>query len=114
MNKEKCERILECLSSSEQLEVLLSYGYNLTLAARTIYYESQSLKVADLKLLNDINEINHRLFPQIKSLIIKSEPAFSISVMTALISGKDNSEIKIISLRAFENALPLHLLKIFT
>lgn len=84
MNQVECQQILEGLSYENQAKLLLSYGFYLTIRARNLGGKSNS------SLLMEINEINHRLFPQIESLLYESESRFTWDIISYLILGESS------------------------
>lgn len=98
------QAILEKLPVTEQIRLLLTYGHQLTVMARDSY-EFQGAGVVKPELLRGVNEINHRLFPNIESLIGTEAPAFPSNIMASWIAGEGRPTIAQGSLRAFERAL---------
>jgi len=107
MNQTTILKTFESLNISEQIELLLTYGHQLTVLARTAY-EFQGPGVEKPRLLRDINEINHRIYPQVHSLINNKKPDFTHTDISSWISGEDrNEETQKTSIQAFERALSL-------
>ena len=107
MNQVQILKELESLSSKEQISLLLTYGHQLSVLARTAY-EFQGPGVVKPRLLRDVNEINHRIYPQVKSLISSKSPEFPISEISSWISGEGrNEDTQNASIQAFERALSL-------
>ena len=97
----------EVLNSKEQVALLLAYGHQLSVLARTAY-EFQGPGVEKPRLLRDVNEINHRIYPQLESLISGKNPEFPYSEISSWISGEGkNEETQETSIQAFERALSL-------
>jgi hypothetical protein len=107
MNHEKILKVLESLSSKEQISLLLAYGHQLSVLARTAY-EFQGTGVEKPRLLRDVNEINHRIYPQVNSLVSSKSPELPNSEISSWISGEGrNEETQNASTQAFERALSL-------
>lgn len=107
MNQAEILREIESRSSKEKVTLLLTYGHQLSVMARTAY-EFQRPGVEKPRLLRDINEINHRIYPQVQSLISSKKPKFPFSEITSWISGEGkNEETQNASIQAFKRALGL-------
>lgn len=104
MTQSEIQNILEALSTDKQVELLLSYGHQLTLMTRDAY-EIQGLGVTKPRLLRDANEIFHRLFPQIEKLIHEGKLDFPNDVMASWIAGEGRPAVQSASVQAFERAI---------
>lgn len=93
MTQSEIQKILETLSSDKQAELLLSYGHQLTVMARDAY-EFQGPGVTNPRLLRDVNEIYHRLFPQIEELVQKGKAVFPDDVMASWIAGEGRQAVQ--------------------
>ena len=106
MTKEDCKKIFDEMSNKEQAEFLLIFGHQMTIMAREAY-EFQGPGVTIPRLLRDINEMNHRVYPQALSLIFSEKPEFPNDVIFSWLIGEDKPELQRASLYAFEKALHL-------
>lgn len=106
MTQDEIQMFLEGLSNRQQAQLLAVYGHQLTIMARDAY-EFQGPGVTKPRLLRDVNEINHRIFPQIRSLYSEEKAALPLDALASWISGEDKPEVKIASIQAFERALSL-------
>ncbi len=105
MNIEKIQAELNKLDDEAVLDILLAYGHELTIQARSSY-EFQGAGVDDPRLLRDCNEIQHRLFQAIKEITSGSENRFSLSGIPHWIYAEDrNQNIQKASIKAFKRAL---------
>ena len=112
MNRKMCLNVLQHLCASEQAIVLLNYGKMLTISVRSV---QEDMSLTDrLSFHNQINEIHHRLYPHIQGLLFDTNKIFPADCMAIIIAAENSPLIRDISLRAFENALPIELLKRFT
>lgn len=106
MNQSEIQKTLEELSNTEQAHLLLMYGHQLTVMARDAY-EFQGLGITKPRLLRDINEIYHRLFPQIEAISHKGKAIFPYEEMASWIAGVGRPSVQNASINAFERALTL-------
>lgn len=107
MNQAEILKVFESLSTKEKISLLLTYGHQLSVLAR-MAYEFQGPGVEKPRLLRDVNEINHRIYPQVNSLISNQTPEFPFFEITSWISGEGrNEETQNASIQAFERALSL-------
>ncbi len=98
MDAEQIQVELENLDDEAALNLLLVYGHELTIQARS--------GVDDPRLLRDCNEIQHRLFQAIKEITSSSEDRFSLSGISYWIYSEDrNKNIQNASIKAFKRAL---------
>mgnify|MGYP000552776293 CR=1 FL=1 len=105
MDAEQIQVELENLDDEAALNLLLVYGHELTIQARSSY-EFQGAGVDDPRLLRDCNEIQHRLFQAIKEITSSSEDRFSLSGISYWIYSEDrNKNIQNASIKAFKRAL---------
>jgi hypothetical protein len=94
---------LENLSNEKQIKLLLSYGHQLTVMARDAY-EFQGPGVTKPRLLRDVNEINHRLYPQIQMLLLEGKSVFPLEELASWIAGEGRPAVQKASIEAFERA----------
>ena len=106
MKQLECQRILDSLPNDDQAKLLLLYGHQMTIIARDAY-EFQGSGVIDPRLLRDINEINHRLFLQVKSLVFGEEPEFPNEVIASWIMGEDKPKLQKMCSHAIEYAIQI-------
>ena len=100
-----CERALELMPVHEQAVFLCHLGHKLTVIARTAY-EFQAPGVTNPRLLRDLNEIHHRIYPQVRSLISRGESIFDAESLASWIVGEErSSELQSACLWAFEQCL---------
>ena len=106
MTQEEIQRVLEDMPNNLQALLLSVYGHQLTIMARDAY-EFQGPGVTKPRLLRDVNEINHRLFPQIRSLYSDDKTVLPPDVLASWIAGEERPSVKNASIQAFERALSL-------
>ena len=107
MNQAEILKVFESQSTKENISLLLTYGHQLSVLARKAY-EFQGPGVDKPRLLRDVSEINHRIYPQVNSLISNQTPEFPFSDITSWISGEGiNDNTQNASIQAFERALSL-------
>jgi hypothetical protein len=105
MTQADCEKALRSMTPTEQAHFLGILGHTLTVAARRVY-EFQGPGVTNPRLLRDLNEIHHRIYPQIRSLISGGEPTFDPETMASWLAGEERSaELQKACLRAFEESM---------
>jgi len=105
MTQSDCEKILEAMTAAEQVHFLSVLGHTLTIVARDAY-EFQAPGVTNPRLLRDLNEIHHRIYPQIKSLLGQGKPVFGQESMASWLLGKERSaQLQKACLWAFEESL---------
>jgi hypothetical protein len=93
------------MPAAQQARFLATLGHTLTIASRSAY-EFQAPGVVNPRLLRDMNEIHHRIYPQIRSLLISAEPTFDPEVMASWLVGEERSaELQQACLWAFEESL---------
>lgn len=91
MTQTDCEKALSSMTSAEQVRFLTTLGHTLTIAARGAY-EFQAPGVTNPRLFRDFNEIHHRIYPQIRSLVGSGKPAFDAERMVSWLIGEGKSE----------------------
>jgi hypothetical protein len=87
-----------------QARTLLTFGHNLTIAARDTY-EVQAAGVHAPQRLREINEIQHRVFAQVLALLMVDPHRYPDDVLLAMVLRHDDDHLQTQSLRAFGDAL---------
>lgn len=106
LTQQDCERMLTNIPESEQAVFLARLGHFLTVVARDAY-EFQGPDVTNPRLLRDLNEIHHRIYSQIRSLILGSEHCFPPEALASWLSAEGKSkELQAFCLDAFERCMP--------
>lgn len=104
-NQKDCERALALMPPHEQAIFLCHLGHKLTVAGR-FAYEFQAPGVTNPRLLRDLNEIHHRIYPQIRGLLQLGTGPFDAESLSAWLAGEDRSqELQSACLSAFEQCL---------
>ena len=95
---------LNSMLPTEQAFLLGHIGHQLTVAARGAY-ERSGPGVTDPRLLRDLNEIAHRLFPQIAALSVSAPTPFSNEELVSFLSGEEKPSIRSYCHSAIERAI---------
>ena len=103
-NQQTCEQFLAALSPTEQARFLSRLGHELTVLARSAY-EFQGPGVTDPRLLRDLNEISHRIFSQVASLIADRAPEFEPDMLASWLLGEDKPHLQARLAAAFDRAV---------
>ena len=99
-----CEEILEGMAPLEQARFLAVLGHWLTVVARGTYVV-MSDEVKDPKTLRSLNEIHHRIYGQINSLVSRRAATFPPDAMASWLAAEGGSaELQRTCLAAFEAA----------
>lgn len=105
MNQEQYRQALDAMPPYARSQFLCHLGHSLTVAGRCAY-EFQAPGVTDRDLLRDLNEIHHRLYPQIGRLIKAEELAFDTASLASWLEGVDRpKEFQAACQYAFEQCL---------
>ena len=105
MTPKEIEATFEKLSNDQKISLLLQYGHCLSILAREAY-EFQGPGVTNPELLRGINEIFHRIFPRVATLINDNKPNDSVSsVIHWIVGNGDTPEIQKTSISAFKMAV---------
>jgi hypothetical protein len=92
------------LTPEQQTRFLATFGYNLTIAARS-NYALQSPEVANPKGLRAINELQHRLFSHLRALQAPGSFRFPDDLFVASMLDHKDSDLRAACIRAFNDAL---------
>lgn len=103
-NRQTCEQFLAGLSPAKQAHFLSQLGHELTVLARSAY-EFQGPGVTDPRLLRDLNEISHRIFSQVASLVAGREPNFEPDILASWLLGEDKPHLQARLAGAFDRAV---------
>jgi hypothetical protein len=103
-NQQTCEQFLAALSPAQQAAFLSQLGHELTVLARSAY-EFQGPGVSDPRLLRDLNEISHRIFSQVASLIAGRAPNFEPDILAGWLLGEDKPHLQARLAGAFDRAV---------
>lgn len=93
LDAEQLVQYLNSMSPTEQAFLLGHIGHQITVAARGAY-ECSGSGVTDPRLLRDLNEITHRLFPQIAALAVGAPAPFSNEVIVSWLSAEEKPSIR--------------------
>lgn len=105
MKTDDIDKLLTDLNAHQKVNVLITYGHQLTVIARGAY-EVQGEGVEFPEWLRAINEIMHRIFPAISELHNNSNSQFSIDSIAHWISCEArNQKLQKSSVEAFKFAL---------
>jgi len=100
----QCIHYIDSLAPRAQAEFLALLGHQLTVAAREAY-EVRGPGVTNPRWLRDLNEISHRLFPQIAALTAGKPAPFLTDALVEWITAEGNPELSKRGLVAFERAM---------
>jgi hypothetical protein len=104
MTQSQCESTLNCMSPLDEASFLAFLGNWLTIVGRDSYVV-QSSDVQDIVPLRELNEINHRIYAQIRSILTNGVGDMSSEIMTAWVTGEGKSmEFRRSCFYAFEKA----------
>ena len=104
MNSTEIETVLVSLDNQRQVHLLLAYGHWLTILARDAY-EFQGPGVVKPRLLRDVNEISHGVYPKISELLNNLESSVSVEGISFWIAAEErNDEIRTASVEVFKRA----------
>lgn len=92
------------MSVEEQAAFLAVLGHKLTVIGR-FSYETQGEGVRDPQLLRGVNEIHHRLYAQLRSLLVRRQSQFDAESMVRWLVPEGNPSLHQNCLDAFEEAL---------
>jgi hypothetical protein len=99
------DQALRAMTGAQQARFLCILGHTLTVVARSAY-EFQGPGVTNPRLLRDLNEIHHRIYPQIQSLLGTGEPAFDTETLASWLAGEERSaELQNVCRWAFEESV---------
>ena len=90
---EQLVQYLNSMPPTEQAFLLGHIGHQITVSARGAY-ERNGPGVTDPRLLRDLNEITHRLFPQIAALSVGAPAPFSNEALVSWLSGEEKPSIR--------------------
>ena len=99
----QCELYLNSLPPMQQASFLAQLGHQLTVVAREAY-EFQGPGVNDPRWLRDLNEISHRIFPQIAALISGTPAPFSNDSLVGWLTAEGKPKLRAVCLATFERA----------
>jgi hypothetical protein len=101
----ECEALLEAMSPNEEARFLAHLGHWLTVVARGAY-EFQAPGVKDPIALRELNEIHHRIYAQIRTLLVRGERNIDSESMASWLTAEERSpELRAGCIWAFEQAL---------
>ena len=107
LTQQQCRDALEKMSPREELRFLARFGHRLTVVARGTY-EFQAPGVTDPRSLRNFNEIHHRIYAQIRSLVVNEKRDFDSESLASWLTGEGRDEsFRDSCLWAFEQALQL-------
>ena len=101
---EQCEQYLNSLPPMQQVTFLAELGHELTVVARKAY-EFQGPGVDDPRWLRDLNEISHRLFPQIAALVSGSPAPFPNDALVSWLPAEGKPTLRTACLATFERVV---------
>jgi hypothetical protein len=104
LTQKECQSALAALSMEEQKRFLLILGHELTIVGREAY-EFQGEGVINSQLLRDLNEIHHRLYSQIRDLVLEQKVSFSPESLASWLTAEGNPNTQAVCLAAFERSL---------
>lgn len=107
MTLNQCEQFLNSLQPMQQASFLAKFGHQLTVIAREAY-EYQGPGVKDPRWLRDLNEISHRLYPQIAALVAGTQPPFPNDALIAWLTAEDKPILRTSCLATFEHVSARH------
>jgi len=102
----QCKQYLDDLPPSQQARFLAHFGHQLTVVARDAY-EHLGPGVDDPRCLRDLNEIYHRIFPQIGALTNALTPPFANEDLMPWLLAEGKPSLSTRCLVAFERAVAL-------
>lgn len=91
LTQKDCEKILAEMTPQRQAVFLAKLGSMCTVYSREAY-EFQGPGVTSPRLLRDFNEVHHRLYAQLSSLLRNGEGVFTADVLAAWIYGEGRDE----------------------
>jgi hypothetical protein len=101
----ECETHLEAMSPTKEARFLAYFGHCLTVVGRGAY-EFQAPGVKDPIALRELNEIHHRIYAQIRTLLVRGERNIDSESMASWLTAEDrNPELHAGCIWAFEQAL---------
>ena len=101
----ECEQAIAAMSSADEVRFLAILGHWLTVVARGTY-EFQAPGVKDPIALRAFNELHHRLYAQLRSLVTTGQRNLDAEDITSWLVGENqSSEFRAGCLWAFEQAL---------
>lgn len=104
LTQHKVVDLFEVMPPERQIGFLLRLGHELTIQARSAY-EFQGPGVTNPRLLRDLNEIHHRIYPQIR-LIIEGQTDLEWDILSEWLLGKGRAaESKSACREAFKRAM---------
>lgn len=105
LTQKDCEKFLSEMTPESQAQFLARLGHMYTVYGRDAY-EFQGSGVTKPRLLRDFNEVHHRLYAQLSSLLTRGEGVFSADVLAIWLCGEGrDEEFRVASLDAFERCL---------
>ena len=104
MDTQTATNAFAALTPEQQTRFLATFGYNLTIAARS-NYALQSPEVANPKGLRAINELQHRLFSHLRALQAPGSFRFPDDLFVASMLDHKDSDLRAACIRAFNDAL---------
>jgi hypothetical protein len=88
MTTEEALEIFTSLDKESRLLFLARYGHQLTIIARSAYVEEVSDMLA-MRLLRDLNEIEHRLFGYMASIMTNDAHCFDDRTIVSILLGNE-------------------------
>lgn len=105
LTHQECLDALDKLSPREELRFLARFGHRITVVARGTY-EFQAPGVVDPRSLRNYNEIHHRIYAQIRSLVEDGTRNIDSESLASWLTGEGRDEsFRDSCLWAFEQAL---------
>lgn len=101
----ECEKAIAAMTPTEECHFLAHLGHQLTVVARGTY-EFQGPGVIDPFALRGFNEIHHRIYSQIRTLVANGRRSIDPESMASWLAAEGRSpELQAACLWAFEQAL---------
>jgi hypothetical protein len=105
LNQAQCEAILSEMSLEQELRFLSCLGHELTVLARGAY-EFQAPGVKDPIALRNLNEIHHRIYGQLRSILTKGKRDFDAESLASWLAAEEkDAEFQAGCIWAFDQAL---------
>lgn len=105
LTQQECRDALDKMSPREELRFLARFGHRITVVARGTY-EFQAPGVTDPRSLRSYNEIHHRIYAQIRSLVVNEKRDFDSESLASWLTGEGRDEsFRASCFWAFEQAL---------
>jgi hypothetical protein len=103
LNAQAARLLYSDLNRSAQIKLLSRFGFNLTIAARDTY-EAGTEEVTDPQRLRRINEIQHRVFGHISSLIKNDPDRYPDDVLISILLEHPDLTLRAYAEQAFSEA----------